>query len=277
MPAHSLKTYLAGLGLALLPFASAQAAGSPEGIWLNDTGRGAIEIKQCGDTLCGHVVWLRDVTDVKGCGRQIIGEARQAGGKTWDGGWIYSPEKKRKYDVELTPLDSGKLRVKGYAGTKLFSRTMIWTPAPADLKRCGEPAISAEAKPVAPTSETPAPVVTAPVSKPVAAVETSKEQQAPAPATAETKAPPPPASQTEDEAVAARETEDTPPAGTAEAEVADDEASDEVGEERGDKLGRLADRLAELERETGYGLKKTENGDCRLKVPFATVRFRCDD
>ncbi len=63
---------------------------------------------------------------------------RRSARGTWDNGWIYSPEKKKKYDVELKPLSDGNLRVKGYAGTKLFSKTMIWTPAPADLVRCGD-------------------------------------------------------------------------------------------------------------------------------------------
>lgn len=29
------------------------------------------------------------------------------------------------------------LKVVGYAGTKMLSETMVWTRAPADLKRCG--------------------------------------------------------------------------------------------------------------------------------------------
>jgi hypothetical protein len=33
----------------------------------------------------------------------------------------------------------------GYAGVKLFSETMTWTRAPADLKKCGQ--TSAETKP----------------------------------------------------------------------------------------------------------------------------------
>jgi hypothetical protein len=32
--------------------------------------------------------------------------------------------------------DGSKLKVVGYAGTKLFSETMVWTRAPADLQRC---------------------------------------------------------------------------------------------------------------------------------------------
>ncbi|NIO39972.1 MAG: DUF2147 domain-containing protein, partial [Burkholderiales bacterium] len=48
---------------------------------------------------------------------------------TWDRGWIYDPEANSKYDVELKPIGSQKLRVMGYAGTKFLSETMIWKRA----------------------------------------------------------------------------------------------------------------------------------------------------
>jgi len=262
MLAHRSTSFFAGLGLALIPLASAHATGSPAGVWVNDTGRGAIEIKPCGDTLCGHVVWLRDETDVKGCGRQIIGEARQAGTGLWDGGWIYSPEKKRKYDVELKPLDDGTLRVKGYAGTKIFSRTMIWTPAPGDLKRCDAAGTMAKADP--------APAAGAPVTadRPVPAAPSIATAPAPtedaAPDAAKTEMPAPPV---------AAEVPAPADKAPADPEVAE---GDEPAGKGGIDMDELADRLARIERETGYGLKKSDNGDCRLKVPFATVEFKCD-
>ncbi len=120
---------------------------------MNDTGRGAIEIKPCGAGMCGHVVWVKDTADANGCGRKIIGDVMPSGDGLWDNGWIYSPEKKKKYDVELKPLDNGTLRVKGYAGTKFFSKTMIWTKAPADLVRCGETQAAAPAAKPAETAE----------------------------------------------------------------------------------------------------------------------------
>ncbi|MEO1206149.1 MAG: DUF2147 domain-containing protein [Pseudomonadota bacterium] len=125
------------LGVITALPAAAQAEKSPLGVWMNDTGRGAIEITECGSKLCGHLVWAKSQKDTeKGCGKQIIGNAKQVSGSTWDNGWIYSPEKKRKYSVELKPLSAKRLRVKGYKGSKFFSKTMVWTKAPADLQRC---------------------------------------------------------------------------------------------------------------------------------------------
>jgi uncharacterized protein (DUF2147 family) len=277
--------------ISVAAFASgALAAGSPDGVWLNDTGRGAIEIKPCGTGYCGHVVWLRDTSDVKGCGRQIIGDARQVGEGLYDGGWIYSPEKKRRYDVELKPLADGTLRVKGYAGTKMFSRTMIWKPAPVDLTRCGAPAIDAQKQPE------PAPAVAA-VTPPPPARETAKPQMSTAPAapqpsatvkTPQAAAPPaatPEASRPESQPTGAKSgeatSEDAKPsdgrpeegAGTGDTAEGDDTSDTK---EAGLDIGALAEKLEEIERETGYGLKKTSDGNCRLKVPFVTLDVPCD-
>lgn len=133
-----MASAIAVFSLAPAAFESASAASDPTGIWMNDTGRGAIEIKHCGDTLCGNVVWVRNTADADGCGKQIIGNVAPVGGGHWDNGWIYSPEKGRKYSVELTPLDNGTLRVTGYAGFKFLSKTMIWTRAPQNLQLCGQ-------------------------------------------------------------------------------------------------------------------------------------------
>lgn len=123
-------------GLVSVCVSSTARADSPVGVWIDDTGRGAVEIVDCGSgKLCGKLVWLQDAKDLKACGTAIIGDVTKDG-DGWDNGWIYSPEKDAKYDVALTPAGADKLTVLGYAGTKLFSREMTWTRAPADLKRC---------------------------------------------------------------------------------------------------------------------------------------------
>jgi len=115
---------------------------TPYGVWIDHTGRGAVEITECGANLCGRIVWLKDAANKKGCGIQIIGNAKPMGKGRWDGGWIYDPEKRAKYDVELKPIGTDKLRVLGYMGTKLFSETMIWKRPTTELERCdkAEPA-----------------------------------------------------------------------------------------------------------------------------------------
>lgn len=230
-----------GSALAIVSPASA----NPTGVWMNDTGRGAIEIKPCGGGLCGHVVWVKDTSDAGGCGRQLIGNATQVDSRTWDNGWIYSPDRKKNYDVELTELDQNRLRVKGYAGSKFFSKTMIWTRAPSDLVRCGTN--TAAAAPAA--VEKPAKVAEA---KPEAATKVApKVAEAPA------KAAPPVANAAP-----------APAPAPAEAQVADASpapAEDDGGFDKSD----LSDRFGDV-------LTRSADGKCKLDLPWVKLNFNCD-
>jgi len=130
MPAAVFATLAIGVSSAL--------AGEPTGLWFDHTGRGAVEITRCGNQLCGQLVWLKDPAHAKEvCGVQIIGDVKPMGNGAWDGGWIYDPERQSKFSVELTPIGARSLKVVGYMGSKWLSETMMWTRAPADLKRCG--------------------------------------------------------------------------------------------------------------------------------------------
>jgi uncharacterized protein (DUF2147 family) len=122
--------------LPLLLANTSAVADGITGVWIDHTGRGGVEISECGANLCGRIVWLKDAGNKQGCGIQVIGNAKSVGRDTWDGGWIYDPEKNARYSVELKPVGADRLRVIGYMGSKLFSETMIWKRAPSDLVRC---------------------------------------------------------------------------------------------------------------------------------------------
>jgi uncharacterized protein (DUF2147 family) len=129
----AVSTFLAA---AQLWAGSSLAEASATGVWIDHTGRGAVEITDCGGKLCGRVVWLKNDAHNDTCGKQIIGNVKPVRGGKWDGGWIYDPEANSKYDVEITPLGADRLKVLGYMGSKFLSETMIWKRAPVDLKRC---------------------------------------------------------------------------------------------------------------------------------------------
>lgn len=308
MRANSLKR-LSSVVLASAAFglSAAHAASSPTGVWIDHTGRGGVEIKDCGDgKLCGHVVWLKDETDAKGCGLQILGNVKPIGGGQWDNGWIYSPEKKQRFSVELTPLDDNRLRVKGYKGIKLISRTMIWHRASDTLERCdkekaaapkvtpqrndqdrsataSERAVQAKAPPRAPV------VINAPreeAAEERAAPKRAKTAKAiPAPRQHETYEAVPDAPRTvptdrDDDIYAA------PPR-----RGQDDRHADRRDDDDRDDGGRSIEGLASLlenftkgdgiEVGDGYGMKvkRGPNGEknCHLNVPFVTVEFPCED
>lgn len=138
--------------------APAQPAAAPlAGVWIDHTGRGAIEVHPCpgnGGHLCGRIVWLDNPNDKQGkplrdilnpdtklrgqpiCGLQVIGNVRQQRDGSYDGGWIYDPEEGAKYDVELRLKDASTLQVMGYIGVKWLSETYTWKRAPQEVKRC---------------------------------------------------------------------------------------------------------------------------------------------
>jgi hypothetical protein len=117
-------------------------------------------------------VWIKDAGNKSVCGTQIIGNAKRTSSGTWDGGWIYDPEKNARYSVELKSIGSDKLRVVGYMGSKLFSETFTWKRATADLNRCDAPAVTTSPSPAA-GDPNPAPVA-------IAKVEPTPDQSEPA-------------------------------------------------------------------------------------------------
>ena len=275
MRCKPLALSCAVVAIGCIGSASAWASPDARGVWLSDTGRGAIEIKDCGDKLCGHVVWTRDVTDAsRGCGKQMIGDVAPSGDGVWDGGWVYSPDKKRRFDVELKPLADGTLRVTGYAGTRFFSKTMIWTKAPADLQRCDASKVEASAEPPAAAAvETPAPApAPAPAAVPAVPAPIKEAAKAPEPAK-----PAPVAKQAEPAQVAPKQAATPPQTEPAqqqkpEPRVAD---ADDSGDDMPKDIDGLVDKLDGKEFGDGYGLKKVGNGDCRVKLPYVTITVPC--
>lgn len=153
---------------AAVPVPAAPATG-PVGVWIDHTGRGAVEIVPCGPppapgaapaapetaNLCGRIVWLQKSTDDKGqplrdilnkdaakrggpiCGLQIIGDVKPQRNGTWDNGWIYDPEQGSSFDVEIALKSPETLQVKGYLGVKFLSETFVWRRAKEPPPKCG--------------------------------------------------------------------------------------------------------------------------------------------
>jgi uncharacterized protein (DUF2147 family) len=132
----TLKTFFfaAIAATTVISAANTADAASYSGLWYDHTGRSAIQVSKCGSGLCGRIVWLKNKAHNSVCGTSIIGGGKRVG-NAYDTGWIYSPERRKKYSVEIT-LQGNSLKVMGYAGSKMLSKTMMWHRAPSSLKRC---------------------------------------------------------------------------------------------------------------------------------------------
>jgi uncharacterized protein (DUF2147 family) len=153
---------VAGLLLALGAGAAGAAPPIETGVWINHTGKGAVEIRPCGDSganakrLCGFIVWLKEPNNKRGepltdgynpdpakrkrtiCGLPVLGSLQRVSGG-WDNGWVYDPEQGAAFDAAIQLASRDRLTLTGYKGVKFFSKSFTWRRAPADLPRCGQP------------------------------------------------------------------------------------------------------------------------------------------
>lgn len=262
-------------GAAVLGTCAAHAENGALGVWIDHTGRGAVEITDCGGKLCGHVAWVEEAKHSDQCGKQIIGNVKPISSTKWDKGWIYDPDRDSKYDVELTLVGTDKLKVMGYAGTKWLSETYTWKRAPADLKKCNASGDSA----AAPAVEKPAAKAERSAEEPRADDGERKEtkrddddlQLKPAsePETAE-RSVEKDSKQPADKPKAKDEDE------TASAESDDDSDASDAPKAGGGKI--VARIVKELENGDGPIKLKRSGGTCKVDVPYVgLVSFPCED
>ncbi len=291
MRIHATTLQTAAIAATLLSPGTARADNSPLGLWIDHTGRGGVEIKECnGNKLCGHIVWLKDSKNMEACGEQVIGDAKPVGGGKWDNGWIYDPDAESKYDVELTPMGD-KLKVVGYAGSKWLSETMTWKRAPADLPRCSkDKAAAAPATTGSKTATATPPVQPQAENKAEAKadakadnkVETKQAELTPAPdATKPAPAPEDKAKaeskpETTDTAKADPEPEAQPNGDSAKPQTENNDSAnsdDDDDKEDAPKTGKAMKKIAEA-----LNFKKLKNGKCNMDVPFVDMKvtFDCD-
>jgi uncharacterized protein (DUF2147 family) len=150
---------------------TAQGAPRERGVWFNNSGRGAVEIRPCGATgrdanyLCGFIVWLKEPNNKKGealrdgynadprkrtrpiCGLPVLGSLRPMSDGSWDQGWVYDPEQGKSFDAAIALHSPDRLILTGYKGVKFFSKSFVWKRAPDDLPRCDNTANAATVRP----------------------------------------------------------------------------------------------------------------------------------
>src|SRR5262249_32041044 len=141
-PSAALPAALAGVALLAAATAVAQSpAIGVNGVWIDHTGQGAVEIGPCGSLTCGRVVWLKNPNHKSKsgkliCGTQILGDLQARPNGEWEEGWIYNPEDEERFSAALKLENSNTLLVTGYLGIKILGETFTWKRATAPLDRC---------------------------------------------------------------------------------------------------------------------------------------------
>ena len=164
---------ISGLLISSMLGLTAPAAGSTseQGVWYNDSGKGAVEIRPCGvsgreaNKLCGFIVWLKNPNFKDGkpltdgynsdpskrhrpiCGLPVLGNLQRSSEGGYDFGWVYDPEQGQAFDAAIQLHSADRLILTGYKGVKFFSKSFVWKRAPVHLPRCdGGTAASRETK-----------------------------------------------------------------------------------------------------------------------------------
>ena len=132
--------FAAAIGLLwALPAFAADATG----VWLTESKKAHVEIKACGEALCGQIVWLKEPNDENGKPKvdkenedpakrsePLLGSHMITGMKPdepgrWGDGEIYNAEDGKTYNSSMELKDSDTLKVAGCV--LIFCKSQIWT------------------------------------------------------------------------------------------------------------------------------------------------------
>jgi uncharacterized protein (DUF2147 family) len=111
-----------------------------EDVWLMDA-KVAVQIFDCGDLVCGRVIWLIIPRDAQGvlnrdwrnpdralrqrplCGLTVLWGLRPKGGDRWEGGRFYNPFDGGTYRVSAKLTSEDLIVARIYRGIPLFGKT----------------------------------------------------------------------------------------------------------------------------------------------------------
>ena len=115
---------------AMLCYVPAFADPREVGVWIDDTGKGAVKIEICTPTtLCGKIYWLKEPLGTNGepkidrynpepsmrtrpiCGLPVLGDLSQLAEGGFDNGWVYDPKEGKSYSVALDLVNADTLKV----------------------------------------------------------------------------------------------------------------------------------------------------------------------
>lgn len=124
----------------------------PQGLWLTQNKRAAIQVSECNTGLCGKIAWIIEggmqfdeknpQENLRGqpmCGLEILKgfEASATTPNFWQGGHIYKADEGDIYNAEMTMKSAEEMELRGYVGIPLFGKSQKWTRVSAtDYPAC---------------------------------------------------------------------------------------------------------------------------------------------
>lgn len=150
-----MKVILATLALCTVASTAFAQQGTVMGTWLSESGVAQVKIGPCPDAasgpICGFVVNLINPKGPNGAPvapdaatdyrnenpslrtRKVIGMPLIWGFKkasepnTFEDGKIYNGEDGKTYSANISLQADGKLRLRGFVGTRMFGKSQLWT------------------------------------------------------------------------------------------------------------------------------------------------------
>ena len=127
---------LAAAVLAALPaaaWAQGPATGFPFGVWQNPKDSVHIEIRPCGASACGYVVWATPKAQAdseragtpKLVGSELFRDFKPLGEDVWQGK-VFVPDLRMTFSGTARPSDGGFLRARGCLISNYICKTQIW-------------------------------------------------------------------------------------------------------------------------------------------------------
>jgi len=125
--------------LSCLAFAAASAgtiASPPTGLWYTPDHGGVVQIRPCGDDLCGVIVGVtaspagvmpHDISGEPQCHLTLLRDLHLQDDGRWHG-TVRNPEDGQVYHAEVWLPPDGELRLRGYIAVPLLGSTQSWQP-----------------------------------------------------------------------------------------------------------------------------------------------------
>jgi uncharacterized protein (DUF2147 family) len=140
----ALLAIISTVVLALSSAAPALAA-NPVGTWLTGDKKGKVKIVNCGDAICGTLIWLQEPNDpethqpktdkhnadASKQGRPLLGipivlSMKPSGGEVWEG-QVYNAEDGGTYSGSFTMTSANSAALKGCVMGGLICKSQTWT------------------------------------------------------------------------------------------------------------------------------------------------------